>query len=268
MSPADVLASLGAGLAVTAVWVVLLWLIGIVRRDVSVIDAVFSLIVVSTVVVGGVVVGDPYGPRAVLIVGLLGLWSARLTAYLTWRKWGEGEDPRYTRLRSWTAEGLPFHLLALRRVFGLQGAVLYLLSVPAVVAVASPTPTRLGPWSVAGTLVWAVGFVFESVGDHQLVRFRRDPANRGRVLDTGLWRYTAHPNYFGEIVMAWGVFLACLDVRWALLGVPGPVLYTRLILTTTGTPTLEKRLRRTRPGYAEYLERTSSFWPRPPRRRD
>ena len=103
------------------------------------------------------------------------------------------------------------------------------------------------------------------MGDHQLTRFKADPANADKVLDTGLWRYTAHPNYFGEVMMAWGLFVTALDVPWALLGVVGPIAYTRLITRVTGTPTLEKKLRRTRPGYEAYLARTSSFWPRPPR---
>ena len=106
---------------------------------------------------------------------------------------------------------------------------------------------------------------FEAVGDLQLVRFKADPANEGKILDTGLWRYTAHPNYFGEVVMAWGILVASLDVPWAAFGAVGTIAYSRLVTRVTGTPTLEKKLRRTRPGYDEYLARTSSFWPRPPR---
>lgn len=268
MNWTDLAAGLAVGALVAALWVIGLWLLSIVRRDISIIDAVFTLIVVSVVGVAGVAMGSAPGTRKALIFGLLCLWSVRLTAYLGWRKWGEGEDPRYTKLRGWVAEGWPFHRFALRQVFGLQGVTMYLLAVPLVISLTADEPGSLGPVAYLGAAVWATGFVFETVGDFQLGRFKADPANAGTVLDTGLWRFTAHPNYFGEVMMAWGLFVAALDVPWAAIGVIGPIMYTRLVTRVTGTPTLEKRLRRTRPGYDAYLERTSSFWPRPPRRTD
>ncbi len=265
-------ADLASAVAVTALvvgaWVIGLWLLSIVRHDISIIDAVFSLILLSAVGIGGVAMGSAPGSRKLLIFGLLALWSVRLTTHLGWRKWGEGEDPRYTKLRGWKEEGWPFHLFALRQVFGLQGLTMFLLSLAMVISLNSEGPASLGPLAFIGAAIWVVGFTFEVVGDLQLVRFRSNPENAGTVLDTGLWRYTAHPNYFGEVTMAWGLFIVSLDVPWAVLGVIGPIAYSRLVLRTTGTPTLEKRLRRTRPGYDEYLARTSSFWPRPPRTTD
>lgn len=266
MNWADLAIALAVGAGIAAVWVTGLWTVSIVKRDVSVVDAVFSLIVLSIVGVCGVWMGSAPASRKTLLFGLMAIWSARITVYLSWRKWGEGEDPRYTKLRGWVAEGWPFHRFALRQVFLLQGTTMFLLGTPAVISLTAGEPSRLGVASFVGAAVWAVGFVFEAVGDLQLVRFSKNPANSGKVLDTGLWRYTAHPNYFGEVVMAWGLFIAALEVPWAALGVVGTIAYTRLILRVTGTPTLEKKLRRTRPGYAEYLERTSSFWPRPPRK--
>lgn len=265
MNWSDLVAALVVGALIAAVWVIGLWLLSIVRRDISVIDAVFSLIVVSVVGIAGVVMGSAPGIRKALIFGLLCVWSVRLTAYLSWRKWGEGEDPRYTKLRGWAAEGWPFHRLALQKVFGLQGVTMFMLSAPLVISLNADSPDSLGPAAYVGVAAWVIGFVFESVGDVQLVRFKANPANQGAVLDTGLWRYTAHPNYFGEVMMAWGLFVVALDVPWAALGIIGPIMYARLVTQVTGTPTLEKRLRRTRPGYDAYLERTSSFWPRPPR---
>ena len=265
MNWADLALALGVGVAIAAVWVIGLWLLSIVRRDISIIDAVFSLIIVSIVGVSGVLMGAAPTSRKILLFSLLTAWSGRITIYLAWRKWGEGEDPRYTKLRSWKDEGWPFHRFALRQVFALQGATMLLLSVPLVISLTPQEPGGVGPIALLGAAIWAIGFIFETVGDRQLVRFRRDRANAGKVLDTGLWRYTAHPNYFGEVTMAWGLFVAALQVPWAALGVIGPLAYTRLILRTTGTPTLEKRLRRTKPDYAAYLDRTSSFWPRPPR---
>lgn len=265
MNWTDLATALAVGAAIAAVWVIGLWVLSIIRRDVSIIDAVFSLVELSIVAVAGVAMGSAPGARKILIFGLMSVWSIRLTAYLGWRKWGEGEDPRYTKLRGWVDEGWPFHRLALRQVFGLQGLTMFLLSLPAVIALTADEPDTLGLAAFAGAAVWSVGFFFETVGDIQLVRFTSDPANQGAVLDTGLWRYTAHPNYFGEVMMAWGIFVAALDVPWAALGIIGPIAYTRLVTRVTGTPTLEKRVRRTRPDYAAYLARTSSFWPRPPR---
>ncbi len=265
MNWADLALALGIAACIAAMWVLGLWLISIAKRDVSIIDAVFSLIVVSVVGVAGVMMGSAPAARKALLFGLLATWSIRVTVYLSWRKRGEGEDPRYTKLRGWVDEGWPFHRFVLRQVFALQGVTMFLLGLPAVISLTAEEPRTLGVLGYLGATVWLVGFAFETIGDFQLVRFKADPANEGTILDAGLWRYTAHPNYFGEVVMAWGIFLAAADVPWAALGVIGPLAYTRLILTVTGTPTLEKKLRRTRPGYDEYLDRTSSFWPRPPR---
>ena len=265
MNWSDLAAALATGVGIAAAWVLVLWLVSILRRDISVIDAVFSLIELSIVGVAGVVMGSAPQSRKILIFGLLCLWSLRLTAYLGWRKWGEGEDPRYTKLRGWVEEGWPFHRFVLRQVFGLQGATMFLLGLPLIISLAADEPDSFGPITYVGVAVWAVGFFFEVIGDLQLVRFKGNPANDGNVLDSGLWRYTAHPNYFGEVMMAWGLFITALEVPWAAIGIIGPVMYTRLVIKITGTPTLEKRVRRTRPEYGAYLERTSSFWPRPPR---
>ena len=265
MNWSDLIVALAVGAGIAAVWVIGLWLVSILRRDISIIDAVFSLIELSIVGVAGVVMGSAPQGRKILLFGLLCLWSLRLTVYLSWRKWGEGEDPRYTKLRGWVDEGWPFHRFVLRQVFGLQGVTMFLLSVPLLISLAADEPESLGPIAYVGVAVWAVGFIFETIGDLQLVRFKRNPANDGKVLDSGLWRYTAHPNYFGEVMMAWGLFIAALVVPWAAIGIIGPIMYTRLVIKVTGTPTLEKRVRHTRSDYGAYLERTSSFWPRPPR---
>lgn len=264
MEWAALAAALGVGFSITAGSVLVLWVLSIIRGDVSTIDTVFSVIVVAGVAVAGGVIGAAPTIRKISILAPLAVWSLRLTAYVGWRKWGEGEDPRYTRLRSWTAPGWPFHRFALRQVFGLQGVALFLLSLPPIISLTASEPRHLGPFAYVGGMVWLVGFFFEAVGDWQLVRFRSDPGNRGRVLDSGLWRYTRHPNYFGELTMAWGIFATSLQVPWAALGVVGPAFYTRLVLQVTGTPTLEKKLTREKPGYTEYVARTSPFWPRRP----
>ena len=260
----NLLVALMVAFGVTAAAVLTLWLVSIRRQDVSTIDSVFSLIVLAAVAVAGGAMGAAPAVRDVAILAPLAIWSLRLSGYLAHRKWGEGEDPRYTRLRSWAAPGRPFHLLVLRKVFALQGATLFLLSIAPVISLHAPEPDGLGPLALAGLVVWVVGFTFEVTGDRQLTRFKSDPANAGRVLDHGLWRYTRHPNYFGEVVMAWGIFGICLQTPWAALGIVGPIFYTRIVLRVTGTPTLEKKLGREKPEYAAYVDRTSRFWPRPP----
>ncbi|MFI5930907.1 DUF1295 domain-containing protein [Actinoplanes sp. NPDC051494] len=191
-----------------------------------------------------------------LVAALTAVWGLRLAAHIARRYTGE-EDPRY-------AEMLAGHgkLYALGKVYLTQAVALWFISVPVQVAI---WHGRVTWWSALGVALWALGFVFETVGDRQLERFRGDPATKGKVLDTGLWRYTRHPNYFGDACVWWGLFaLAC--VHWTgWLTVLSPLLMTWFLASKTGKPLLEKHLARTRPGYADYVARTSSFIPRPPR---
>ena len=186
MEWADLAMAIAVSAGIAAIWVLGLWLLALGRRDISLIDSVFSLIVLSIVGVAGVAMGSAPASRKLLIFGLMCIWSVRATAYITWRKWGEGEDPRYTKLRSWKPEGREFNLFALRQVFALQGVTMFLLGMPAVIALTADEPDRLGVAGYVGAATWAVGFFFEAVGDAQLVRFKRNPANEGKILDTGL----------------------------------------------------------------------------------
>jgi len=252
-------------LGVTLGAVVVLWLISIPLRDVSIIDMVFALILLA-------VTGTTYAmtdgaePRKNLILVLVALWALRITAHLVARNWGHGEDPRYTKLRSWVSDDRAFVWLSLRQVFLLQGIVLWLVSLPVQVGQIYREPADLGIAAFAGAALWLVGFVFETVADWQLTRFRADPANRGRVLDTGLWRYSRHPNYFGELCVWWGLFLIACDNPWGLLTIIGPIGYTYLIVNVTGQRTLDKKMARDKPGYRDYMDKTSGMIPLPPRR--
>jgi steroid 5-alpha reductase family enzyme len=153
---------------------------------------------------------------------------------------------------------------ALRKIYLTQGPVLWFVSLPVQVAQLEKGPLGFMAW--AGAAVWLAGFVFETVGDFQLSRFRADPANRGRVMDRGLWRYTRHPNYFGDACVWWGLFLIACDHRIGALTVLSPALMTFLLVRGTGKPLLEEGMKSTRPGYEEYAARTSGFVPLPPRR--
>jgi steroid 5-alpha reductase family enzyme len=198
----------------------------------------------------------------ILLTTLTVVWGVRLAVHIGLRNRGRSEDPRYVAIRSQGGGRHPYLHLA-RAVYGIQALVLYLVSLPVQIGqYAGGTPAWL---LVLGAAVWLLGFGFESVGDFQLRRFASDPANRGRVLDTGLWRYTRHPNYFGDSVVWWGLYLlACGSWAGAAM-LPAPLLMTYVLARGTGKPLTEKNLA-DRPGYAEYIRRTSGFLPLPPRR--
>jgi steroid 5-alpha reductase family enzyme len=249
--------------ATALVLVTALWLLSIPLRDVSIIDMAFASIIASLIILAWQL-GGAEGHIPGLIVILVSIWALRMTVYLVHRNWGHGEDPRYTRLRSWVPEGWPFYWLSLRKVFLLQGVVVWVLTLPQQIAMVTGDTSSFGPWAIAGLALWGVGFFFETVGDWQLSRFKGDPAKRGTVLNTGLWRYTRHPNYFGELAQWWGLFLIALEAPWAWCGIIGPILYSHLVINVTGQATLDKKLGREKPGYADYVRRTSGLIPRPP----
>jgi steroid 5-alpha reductase family enzyme len=254
----------GLTAAVALAMVLLLWSISIPLRDVSIIDMAFSsLITVLLVVAYFLAAASGVVPGLILV--LVSIWALRMSIYLVHRNWGHGEDPRYTRLRSWVAPGWPFHWLSLRQVFLLQGLVIWVLTLPQQIAMVTGSGVEPGVLAAVGLALWCLGFFFETVGDAQLSKFRADPARRGQVLNTGLWRYTRHPNYFGELCQWWGLFVVALEAPWAWCGFFGPVLYSWLVLNVTGQRTLDKKLAREKPGYADYMRSTSGLIPRPPR---
>ncbi len=228
----------------------------------AVVDVAWGLGFAAVALVGfAVSSGDP--GRRLLVTALTVVWGLRLAAHIAWRSRGAGEDPRYERLLSNAPGGRDAY--ALRKVYLTQGPVLWFVSLPVQVALGEKGPIGVAAW--AGAALWLVGFVFESVGDRQLARFRADPANRGQVMDRGLWRYTRHPNYFGDACVWWGLFLVACDHRTGALTVLSPLVMTFFLAKGTGKPLLEKQLKKTRPGYGEYAARTSGFLPLPPKRR-
>lgn len=199
-----------------------------------------------------------------IIFSLTAIWGIRLSVYLTWRNWGAGEDYRYQRMRRYW--GARFPVVSLFTVFLLQGAFAWAISLPLQVGIVAAIESAPGTLAYGGGIVWLAGWLFESVGDWQLARFKRDPANAGKVMSRGLWRYTRHPNYFGDALVWWGLFLVVVDASGAWWTVLGPVMMTWLLVRISGVPMLEKKLKKTRPGYDEYVARTSAFVPWPPRR--
>lgn len=252
-------------LALSAVAVLVLlvgtWVVSLRVRDVSIVDPVWGL-AFAVVGVVSALAGDGDPDRRLLLAVLVGLWGLRLFGYLAWRKARErGEDPRYVALRE--KHGDRFPVIALRTVFLLQGALVLVVSLP--VTTAAGQDAGLDGLAVAGVVLWAVGLVFEAVGDAQLARFKADPASKGQVMDRGLWRYTRHPNYFGDFCVWWGLFLVALTAGAVWWTVVGPLVMSVLLLRVSGKGLLERDIAERRPGYADYVARTSGFVPLPPR---
>ncbi|MER6377342.1 DUF1295 domain-containing protein [Streptomyces mirabilis] len=205
--------------------------------------------------------GDP--GRRLLVTALTVVWGLRLAVHIARRGGGHGEDPRYEAMLARVRGNR--NLYALRMVYLLQGALVWLVSVPVQAAQYTPRPLSALAW--AGAAVWAVGLFFEGVGDAQLARFKADPANRGRIMDQGLWRLTRHPNYFGDFCVWWGLFLVACDGGWqaAAVSVVSPLVMSVLLINGSGKRLLERHMAG-RSGWDAYVARTSAFFPRPPRR--
>jgi steroid 5-alpha reductase family enzyme len=252
---------LASGVAVAALMITV-WVISVAVRDASIVDIVWGL---GFVLVAWVtfLVGDGVDERRLLLAVLVTVWGVRLAGYLAWRNLGTGEDPRYRAMRRHWGER--FWIVSLVTVFVTQGVIMYVVSLPVQLAGAADAPTDLGPLAWAGVALWAVGLFFEAVGDWQLARFKADPANEGQVMDRGLWRYTRHPNYFGDFCVWWGIFVVAAETGPARWGVIGPIVMSVMLMKYSGVGMLEKSIDKRRPAYAEYRRRTSTFFPRPPK---
>jgi steroid 5-alpha reductase family enzyme len=198
--------------------------------------------------------------RGVLVLALVGVWAVRLSAYVTWRNRGQPEDRRYQAIRASREPG--FWWKSVYVVFGLQALLAWVISLPLHAAALSTRP--LGALDAFGTALFLFGFAFETIGDAQLARFKADPARRAGVMDRGLWRYTRHPNYFGECCGWWGLYVIALGAG-AWWSVPAPLLVTLLLLRVSGVTLLEKDIGERRPAYADYIARTPAFVPGRPR---
>lgn len=240
----------------------IVWLASLRLRDASLVDRFWGTGFVLLAWVYWFTAGAP--AAGLFMVLPVTLWGLRLSAYLSWRNWGHGEDYRYREMRD--KHGSRFPWVSLWTVFMLQGALMWLIAMPLVYGARVPEGDALiAPLAAVGLVVWAFGFVWESVADVQLARFKADPDNRGRVMDRGVWRYSRHPNYFGEIVLWWGFFLigAAAGGWWTLVSA---ALMTFLLMRVSGVTLLEKKLNETRPEYGDYMARTNTLLPGSPRR--
>jgi len=246
-------------LAAIMLFVVTAWVVSILRRDVSIVDSLWSLLFLLATWVY-VAVSDTVGPRAWLILAMVSIWALRLSLYITARNHGQPEDRRYQAIRRNNEPH--FWLKSLYIVFLLQGFLAWVICLPALAAVSGQSSP--GPLDFLGAGLWLAGMYFEVVGDWQLARFRRSEHAEGAVLDTGLWRYTRHPNYFGEAALWWGIYLIAVSAGgwWTIFA---PLLMTVLLLRVSGVALLEKDIADRRPAYRDYIRRTNAFFPGRPR---
>ena len=236
------------------------WLLSLPLRNVSIVDSLWSLMLFAAGVIYALG-SDPRAPRFALVLWPLAIWAARLSFYITARSMGKGEDRRYQAIRARNEPRFAFKSLFL--VFWLQALLAWIISLPLLGAFSSIA--LIGVLDYLGAILWLTGFVFEALGDWQLARFKRNPANADAVMNHGLWRFTRHPNYFGEFCIWWGFWSMAVSAGawWSL---PGPVLLTFLLLRVSGVSLLEKDIGNRRPQYADYVLKTNAFFPGPPRK--
>ncbi len=256
-------------LALLMAAMVALWGVSVAIRDVSFIDAVWAYGMVGLALVSAWRIGAPAEVSATgwLIVALTSLWGLRLGTHLLLRWRRLGRDPRYDRIlgRAMDKNGWSFAFASLVIVFLLQGPLLWFVSLPAQVGILASAGQGITPLVWLGAALALTGIAFETIGDAQLEAFRKDPASKGQVMDKGLWRYTRHPNYFGDACAWWGIWLVSASIGASLWTIASPILLTWMLNKWSGAPILEKGLKKTRPGYADYVARTSGFvpwWPR------
>jgi steroid 5-alpha reductase family enzyme len=237
-------------------YMTVLFLVALRRKDNSIADVAwgtgFIIVALSTLILCG-----SFSPRQLIVTGLVLIWGLRLSIRIFLRNRGKGEDERY---RKWRKEwGKTFVIRSYFQVFLLQGGVL-LLNITPVLFINTYAAGNPGFLDMLGVLVWILGFGFESVSDWQLDMFIKNPDNRGRIMEQGLWRYSRHPNYFGEVTMWWGIYIIALPVPWGWVSIIGPLTISYIILFVSGVPMTE-RFMQDNPAFADYKRRTSAFIP-------
>ena len=241
----------------------IVWLLSLMKKDASIADIFWGpgFVFLAWLTFS---MTDGYTGRKLLIVCLTTLWGLRLAIHIFIRNLGKGEDPRY---KAWREQhGRRFWWVSFFTVFGLQALLLWTISITTQIGQISPEPSGITFFDGIGVFIWLVGFTFEAVGDWQLARFKSNPDNKGKVMDKGLWAYTRHPNYFGETLIWWGLFLITASTSGGVLTIISPLVIAFLLLKVSGITLLEKTIVETRPKYREYIETTSAFIPWFPRR--
>jgi len=242
----------------------LLWLVSLALKNSSIVDIFWGTGFVIVTWVAFALAPEGGVARKWLLSALVTIWGLRLSLYILWRNWGKPEDFRY---QVWRKEaGSAWWWRSFFKVFILQGVILWVVATPLIAVHVSSQPERLTWLDYLAVVIWLVGFYFEAAGDWQLARFKANPANKGKVLDRGVWRYTRHPNYFGDAAQWWAYYLLALATGgwWTIFS---PIIMTALLMRVSGVTLLEKTLKEEKPGYKEYIETTSEFIPWFPRRK-
>ena len=236
----------------------LVWIASIFLKNASIVDPFWSI--------GFVVAGITYylntggfEPRKIIILTLLIIWGLRLAIYLGWRNIGKPEDYRYQQFRN-DYGPKRYWWFSFFQVFLLQGVLLWMISIPLLTAMNDTENHSIGIFDYIGIGLWFIGFAFETVGDYQLARFKSDLANKGKLLTQGLWKYTRHPNYFGDAMLWWGFGMFSISVG-SYVSILGPLLMSFLIVKVSGVAMLERTLKHTKPAYQDYVRRTNAFFP-------
>jgi len=253
---------LGLNLGLVVLVMIAVWRVSVRIRDVSIVDIAWgangALVALVTFLVS-----EGALPRRILLTGMVAIWGIRLALHIGRRKKGKGEDFRYAAMRQ--EHGDAFPVRSLFTVFLFQAVLIWAITLPVQVAQRAGVAPGLTRMDFLGLAVWLLGYAFEVTADRQLRRFLADPSNEGRVMEGGLWRYSRHPNYFGESLIWWGVFLVAATTPGGWMTVFSPLLMTFFLVKVSGVPMLEEALAERREGYREYMRRTSSFVPWPPR---
>ncbi|MBA4386293.1 MAG: hypothetical protein C0410_16285 [Anaerolinea sp.] len=236
----------------------LLWMISLLLRNSSIVDVFWGFGFVLSAWVYYFLTPDGFMVRKFLVAGLATIWGLRLTIHVLTRNLGKPEDFRYQKWRN--EHGKIWWIRSLFQVFILQGFLMWIISTPLLAAQYSNLPTKLTLFDYAGIFLWVIGFYFETVGDLQLSAFRSNPNNKGHILNTGVWHYTRHPNYFGDSAQWWGYYLLAVSAGawWSIFS---PIIMTIFLIKVSGVALLEKTMRDTKPGYREYMETTNAFIP-------
>lgn len=250
-----------ASAAVIGAIMFLTWLLSVMLKNASIVDIVWGLGFVA-VAWTSFAVGDGDDTRRFILALLATIWGLRLATHLAVRNIGHGEDYRYRAMRKhW---GVKFPIISLVTVFLLQGVLMWTVSLSLQLGQVEASP-GFGPIGTMGVLVWIVGLAFEATGDQQLRKFKSNPANQGKVLNTGLWRLSRHPNYFGDAVVWWGIAIVAAEAGVGAFGLIGAAIMTFLLVRVSGVALLEKSLKKRKPEYEEYIRQTSAFFPHPPK---
>jgi len=245
-------------LVVILMMMTFLWLISIRLRNVSIVDLFWGFGFVLTTIVYFLKT-DGYESRKILLLTMVIIWGLRLSIYLAWRNIGKGEDFRYQNFRKDYGQH-SYWWISFFQTFLLQGLLMWLISAPLLGAQFYSNNDTLGLFDFIGVFIWVIGFVFEAGGDIQLTRFKSNPLNKGKVMNRGFWHYTRHPNYFGDAAVWFAYGLICISAG-SYFPIFGSVLMTAIIIKVSGVALLEKTLSTTKPGYRQYIETTSAFFP-------